>query len=418
MKHRDGLLDLVRGVSALLVMLGHLRGFLFVDYGELERVGYLTKMFCFATGLGHQAVMVFFVLSGYFVGGSVLAGLGKGSFTWRGYAVSRLTRLWMVLIPALLLTLGIDLLGCHWNPGVYAGGLHASFMSGPRPNRPAVWDPVTLLGNLFFVQTIAVPVFGSNGPLWSLANEFWYYLMFPLGCCGLHALLTKRFGLGIVMLAGAGFLGWWLPGGLVASGLIWLMGAGVWWVRSQASRLRIAGGGLRIEEEVQRRSASPSPISDPQSSITVRPQLHFLRGWQWRVLGGALFLATLAATKTSHWLGSDYAVGTAFAVWMLALSGAWRTSTWWTRLVTGLSEISYTLYVVHFPLLFFVAAVVLNGRQFPADAQGYLWFAGLAIIILGIATGLWWLFERNTDTVRKWILGKKLQQIIPTGMKP
>jgi peptidoglycan/LPS O-acetylase OafA/YrhL len=407
MKHRDGLLDLVRGVSALLVMLGHLRGFLFVDFGELERVGYLTKMFYFATGLGHQAVMVFFVLSGYFVGGSVLSGLARGSFTWRGYAASRLTRLWMVLIPALLLTWGIDLLGNHWNPGVYAGGLHASFMSGPMPERPAVWDPVTLLGNLFFVQTVAVPVFGSNGPLWSLANEFWYYLMFPLGCCGLQALLTKRFGLGTGMLAGVAFLGWWLPGGLVASWLIWLLGAGGWWVRSQASRLRIAGMGLRIKEEVQRRSDFPSPIPDPQSSITARPQLRFLRRWQWRVIGGLLLLGTLAASKTSHWLGGDFAIGTAFAVWMLALSGAWRTSAWWTHLVTGLSEISYTLYVVHFPILFFIAAVVLHGRQFPADAQGYLWFAGLALTILVMASVLWWLFERNTDAVRKWILEKK-----------
>jgi len=32
MKQRDGILDLIRGISALLVMLGHLRAFLFIDY--------------------------------------------------------------------------------------------------------------------------------------------------------------------------------------------------------------------------------------------------------------------------------------------------------------------------------------------------------------------------------------------------
>jgi peptidoglycan/LPS O-acetylase OafA/YrhL len=36
-----------------------------------------------------------------------------------------------------------------------------------------------LLGNLAFLQTIAVAPFGSNGPLWSLAFEFWYYIWFP-----------------------------------------------------------------------------------------------------------------------------------------------------------------------------------------------------------------------------------------------
>lgn len=30
-----------------------------------------------------------------------------------------------------------------------------------------------------FLQTRFTPVFGSNGPLWSLFNEFWYYVLFP-----------------------------------------------------------------------------------------------------------------------------------------------------------------------------------------------------------------------------------------------
>jgi len=447
-KHRDGLLDLVRGVSALLVMLGHLRGFLFLDFCDLERAGLLTKLFYFATGLGHQAVMVFFVLSGYFVGGSALSGLGKGSFTWHGYAASRLTRLWMVLIPALLLTLCIDLLGHHWNPGAYSGDLHAGFMSGPMPNQPAAWGTVTLLGNLCFLQTIAVPVFGSNGPLWSLANEFWYYLMFPLACCGLRALQDKRWGLGLGLLTGAGFLGWWLPAGLVAGGAIWLLGAGVWWAMGKAAAVPVgrdrrarplipngtgrdradngviisqfsvkeghsqfgrevheeATGGPPVPLSLQRHGTLARQTTDNGQQTTLHPLLRLLHSWPWRVVGGVLFLGAVAASKTSLWLGSDYGIGLAFALWMLALAGAWRTSAWWTRLVTGLSEISYTLYVVHFPLLFFVAAVVLKGRQFPADAQGYLWFAGLAVAVLTISAGIWWLFERNTDKARRWIM--------------
>ena len=180
MKQRDAALDLVRGVSALLVMLGHLRGFLIVDYGGVPAPGLLTKVFYFATGLGHEAVMVFFVLSGYFVGGSVLAGLGKGSFRWGGYAAARLTRLWMALGPALLLTLAADLVGRQMNPEAYAGGLAHLFSSGPQSSEPASLAPSTFLGNFFFLQTVTLPVYGSNGPLWSLANEFWYYLVFPL----------------------------------------------------------------------------------------------------------------------------------------------------------------------------------------------------------------------------------------------
>ena len=218
MNQRDSGLDLVRGVSALLVVLSHLRGFLFLDLNELERSGVVTKLFYFVTGLGHQAVMVFFVLSGYFVGGSVLSGLVRNSFTWHGYGISRLTRLWMVLVPALLLTLCIDLLGRHWNPGAYAGDLCTEFMSGPTPSHPPSWNPMTFAGNLFFLQTISVPVFGSNVPLWSLANEFWYYLIFPLGVFGVKALWTRNWRLGTVRTSLALAVAWSLPIGLVAGG--------------------------------------------------------------------------------------------------------------------------------------------------------------------------------------------------------
>lgn len=375
MKHRETTLDLVRGLSALLVMLGHLRGFIFLDYDELGGGGVLTQGFYFATGLGHQAVMVFFVLSGYFVGGSVLSGLFKGRFSWRGYGTARLARLWMVLLPALLLTLGIDLLGKLWNPGAYAGGLNERFMSGPTIAIPAAHDLVTFLGNLGFVQTVSVPVYGSNGPLWSLANEFWYYVMFPL----LTVAVARRSGTGGRLLAGIhillfGLIVWWLPAGMLMGGLIWMMGAWVWWmVRKTGDREQ--GTGAKV--------------------------LGWCRGWSWRLAGGLLFLGTLAASKTDHWYGSDGVVGCVFAVWMLSLPGGWQVPGWLNRLVTGLSEISYTLYVVHFPLLFFAAAVVLNGRQFSADAHGFLWFGGLAGITLAISAGMWWLFERNTQWVRE-----------------
>ena len=35
-------------------------------------------------------------------------------------------------------------------------------------------------GNLLQLQTIIVSSLGSNGPLWSLANEWWYYVLFGL----------------------------------------------------------------------------------------------------------------------------------------------------------------------------------------------------------------------------------------------
>jgi peptidoglycan/LPS O-acetylase OafA/YrhL len=38
----------------------------------------------------------------------------------------------------------------------------------------------TFVGNVMQLQEITVPSLGSNGPLWSLANEWWYYVLFGL----------------------------------------------------------------------------------------------------------------------------------------------------------------------------------------------------------------------------------------------
>jgi len=48
----DGL-DLVRGLSAMLVCAGHLRAEFFVDFGQLQTPDLVDKIFYFATGLGH-----------------------------------------------------------------------------------------------------------------------------------------------------------------------------------------------------------------------------------------------------------------------------------------------------------------------------------------------------------------------------
>ena len=47
--------------------------------------------------------------------------------------------------------------------------------------------PHILFSNIFFLQGIYTPTFGTDGALWSLANEFWYYLLFPLGLIALRS---------------------------------------------------------------------------------------------------------------------------------------------------------------------------------------------------------------------------------------
>ena len=104
-------LDLVRGLAALTVLAGHLRSALIINYESYSSVnepGILLKIFYFTTGLGHEAVVIFFILSGFFVGGSIIKNLNE--FNFLIYTINRLTRLWVVLIPALILTVIVNVI--------------------------------------------------------------------------------------------------------------------------------------------------------------------------------------------------------------------------------------------------------------------------------------------------------------------
>lgn len=355
-------LDLLRGLAALLVCAGHLRSFLLVDFGALKSPGLFDRLFYFSTGLGHQAVVIFFVLSGYLVGGSVLTAYDSGRWSWFGYASRRLSRLWVVLLPALLLTFILDSLGRHWSRPGYDGILRAIYHSGPTATAPADLRLATFLGNAFFLQTIRVNCFGTNGPLWSLANEFWYYTLFPLA---FGAIVGRNQWNRIACATLAALLIWWLPGGLLGAGLIWLMGVAAFWFCRLLS--------------VQRVCRAP-----------------------WLLITGVLLsLGTLLASKTDSILGSDWSIGAAFALLVVGLSIAGNPVPSLRRAFTGLSEISYTLYLVHFPVLALLFYSSLAGRRFQVNLGAYLLFGTLLVLTVTFAAGFWWCFERNTDRVRR-----------------
>ncbi len=142
-------LDVVRSLAAFVVVLDHAPTLF-----ELPHV----------PRWGHQAVMVFFMLSGYVI--CHVADMRET--TPRVFLVARFARLWSVLVPAMVLTALCDVIGrtLGHNPAAYA------------------LAPI----NLFVVRVGAVLGFVSeswvsiqplsNGVVWSLCAEFWYYMLF------------------------------------------------------------------------------------------------------------------------------------------------------------------------------------------------------------------------------------------------
>jgi len=213
-------LDATRAIAAGLVVMFHARIYTF---GGIESPFY--QLLYAPTNCGIPAVFWFFVISGYLVGGAVIVEVAQtGSFDFRQYLITRMARLYIVLLPALAVGALLD------NARIAAWGLnvHAGFETATS------LSAATLVGNISFLQTIVVHTFGSNWPLWSLANEFWYYITFPLFLAPLmiKKLLLHRI---ILFLSGAAIILFIAKHNISVPWLytLWLLGAVVRFVRAR-----------------------------------------------------------------------------------------------------------------------------------------------------------------------------------------
>ena len=144
-------LDVLRICAALTVFVGHCAQF------------WSEEWFSIMKHVGHDAVVVFFVLSGYVIAHSTLSKKRDA----KTYALARLSRLYSVVLPALALTVGLMVLGTALNPDFYSG-----------INRPHDGLRVILSG-LFLQELWTISSSPpTNLPLWSLGYEFWYYAIF------------------------------------------------------------------------------------------------------------------------------------------------------------------------------------------------------------------------------------------------
>jgi peptidoglycan/LPS O-acetylase OafA/YrhL len=305
-------LNVIRSVSALLVVLGHVRLLFFQNYADAPHNAVSATAYA-VTSLGSEAVIVFFVLSGYFVGGSVVAKVRRGSFSWANYASARLTRLWLVLIPALALTFILDMSSSALMP-------HADIITSPDsyggvPSSPThSW--LALLGNLGFVQGIHVPVYGYDQPLWSLANEFWYYLMFPAVLIAFRSgRWYSRLASGLVLLLAAITSGpevlllfpAWLAGAAIGT---WKTKIVALIARTKRTRLAVIRaiviiatfGVMIVAREVNFPSRSGAWMIAIASAVLVAV---FVVDVQWRNIAGRILGSV---SRTAHFSYSLYAI--------------------------------------------------------------------------------------------------------------
>lgn len=370
-------LDALRGFAALLVVGYHTREiFLQSSSKPVTPAGTIAQGAQIIHGsYGDEAVMIFFVLSGFLVGGSVLRSVRLERWSWKDYAARRLTRLWIVLIPAIFIGICFDLLGTHLHP-------HSSTIyQWLPPNSLIASNPrarmgfATILGNMAFLQTILVKPVGTNGPLWSLANEFWYYVTFPLLVLGLSKgpAVLKR----VVYLFLAGLVLWFAGWHISELLSVWALGAGL--------------------------SLFP---------LRLRPDIADWLSW---VLGVGLVPMLIVNRKLPlPGFGSrlSMALYTALLIYVLLHSSKPTGRHLYASLASFLSDLSYPLYLVHVPLLIFVCSVVDNpyspwSRSAPHLATAF----GADMLALLLAWFLDIAFQQKTDKVRSFIMGRRRPEV-------
>ncbi len=185
-------LDALRFLAALAVFASHL-GYARFTNGGMQWIRDIN--------LGSDAVVVFFVLSGYVIAYTTFA-RDRGP---AAYAQARIARLYSVVIPALLVTFALDTFGTWLEPQIY----QAEWYNGE--NRVSQLIGALTFSTQAWSSNINV---GSNGPFWSVAYEAWYYVGFGVAvfCRGpmrlaLLALIALIIGPPILLLAPCWLLG-------------------------------------------------------------------------------------------------------------------------------------------------------------------------------------------------------------------
>ncbi len=360
-------LDLSRWIAAGLVVLSHVRDLVFLEWSRLPADQHTTAaaMFYSLTSLGHVAVIIFFVLSGFLVGGSVVNGIRRGNFSFTSYLVNRISRLYVVLIPAFLIGYAFDAIGMHWfnAQGIYSGRW-PHFLGSLQYSVDERTSILTLAANACNLQTILTPTFGSNGPLWSLANEFWYYVIFPLL---LAPFMTwKAWRLRALLFALSLAVGAIIYPTILFYGVFWAMG------------------------------------------VAIRCVPRALVPWPW--LSAIIAIAAVAVGERLPHHHVIVALALANLLLTLMHRGGVPVPGFSSRLNEALAGFSYSLYLLHYPLLLLMCAAANEWWGIGLSAPPADW---ANILVLSLSTAVVYLFawavslltERQTHHVRQLLMG-------------
>ena len=346
-------LDILRSLAAFLVVINHIGEALFLFDRDLNP---LNLFFFQLLYLGHHSVMILFVVSGFLIGRAAFQSVSKGGVKIFDYGIDRITRIYVVLIPALLI-------------GFVSDQILSNLFTGDAFDYVRQRTTILIfLGNIFGLQTIFVPTFGSNGPLWSLACELWYYFMFPSFLIAFLGKSLRSRLLGLIGFVAALSI---VSDDIAHYAVIWCLGVACW---------------------LPTRALAPKWL-----------------GWS--------LLACFLATANNEYLwangwGFPHIAGTALTVALIINSHRHDQSVKNDKhglMAKFFAKFTYSLYLYHYPPLMIVLALLLNTQFVPFGQMGLKEAAatfGLLGVLYAYSYAWFWVTERNYRQFREIVRRK------------
>ena len=324
-------LDALRTAAALVVFGAHATGSAFLTG------------FPWLQDFAHDAVLAFFVLSGYVI---AHAARDRDLTT---YAVNRAARIYSVALPAVLLTPILDQIGMAWRPELY----------GPSYQYEALWFYIPFFlafgTDLWFLAEDAF----SNVPYWSLCYEVWYYVLFA----ALFFLRgRRRIVSGCLVLAIMGPRLWllfplWAAGAWMALNVRRVPAPRVSFALALTGLVVVKAGGLDTTLD-----AWVNGLLAGWPEAHLRYSKDFLGDW----LIGALILMNILAARS----------------W--GLGGLEREAV--GRPIVAVASFSFTIYLFHMPLLKFFTSALDHDPASLASWAVMMAAVGVALVGLGLVT--------------------------------
>lgn len=335
-------LDLVRGLAALAVVVGH-----------AAQINVYTGVFPFSMFFQKNAVVVFFVLSGMVIAASV----DRGRKTLGEFVLARISRILPVAWAAIAVSLGV-------------AALDVAMPGGPLFVEDLRWaDPLELLRAVVFLTESYTTNFPPNAPYWSLSYEVWFYALFAAA----------------TYLSGGTRLAWLIVLAAIAGPNILVLFP-VWLVGVVLVRLPLAArvptglaAGLVLLAVV---ALFVAPLVAMDAFRLLRPVV------PWR-LGSSLYVLTDFALALA--LAAGFAGLRTLSEKGLVLPARAEPAIRWG------ANMSFSLYLLHWPLLKLAHIAGLTAGRDP------LAFAAIIAGIIALSGAFATVTEHKRYAVRGWI---------------